>query len=88
MCAGAQIAYCNARDTAAMDWTLIQGNWSRFKVSAKQNWGKLTEAQLEAIAGRRELLARRIQDAYGMSQQEAEKQLTYWQSRQSYPARA
>ena len=76
-----------ARDTAAVDWALIQGNWGRFKASAKQNWGKLTEAQLEAIGGRRELLARRIQDAYGTSQQETEKQLLHWQSRQSYPAR-
>jgi uncharacterized protein YjbJ (UPF0337 family) len=59
-------------------WDQVQGNWKRFKVSAKQRWTKLDEAQLSAIAGRRALLAGRIRDAYGITLAEAEQQLADW----------
>lgn len=63
-----------------MNWDRIEGDWNRFKVSAKQRWDKLTEQQLNAIAGRRPLLAGRIRDAYALSTEEVEKQLFDWQA--------
>lgn len=63
-----------------MNWDRIEPNWSRFKVSAKQRWDKLTEQQLNAIAGRRQLLAGRIRDAYAISTEDVEKQLCDWQA--------
>ncbi len=62
-----------------MHWDRVEGDWKRFKVSAKRRWGKLTEQQLEAIAGRRALLAGRIRDAYELSKDDAERQLADWQ---------
>lgn len=64
-----------------MNWDRIECNWKRFKVSAKQRWAKLTEEQLSAIAGRRPLLAGRIRDAYAISGNDAERQLSDWQAR-------
>ena len=38
-----------------MDWQQIEKNWTRFKQAIREKWGKLTEEDLEAIAGRRKL---------------------------------
>ena len=62
-----------------MNWNRIQDNWGQFRVAAKQRWAKLGESQLLAIGGRRELLARRIRETYGISAQETEDQLVEWQ---------
>jgi len=62
-----------------MDWNKIEGNWKQFKGSVKEQWGKLTDEQLAAIAGRREHLAGTIQETYGITKKEAGKQLYDWQ---------
>jgi hypothetical protein len=38
-----------------MNWDRIEGNWKQFKGNALQQWGKLTDDQLDVIAGRREI---------------------------------
>ena len=61
-----------------MNLDRIEGNWKQIKGSAKEQWGKLTDDQLEVIAGKRDQLAGNIQEAYGISKEEAEKQLSAW----------
>jgi len=46
---------------------------------AKEQWGKLTDDDLEIVAGRRDQLAGKIQERYGVAKDEAEKQLAEWQ---------
>ncbi|MGM0450717.1 MAG: CsbD family protein [Pseudomonadota bacterium] len=58
-----------------MNKDTIEGNWKELKGRAKQQWGKLTDDQLDVIAGRRDQLAGEIQQAYGVSRDEAEKQV-------------
>ena len=65
-----------------MNWDRIEGNWKQFKGNVKQQWGKLTDDHLDVIAGKRDHLAGKIQEAYGISKDEVEKQLTEWQDRQ------
>jgi uncharacterized protein YjbJ (UPF0337 family) len=65
-----------------MNWNQIEGNWKQFKGIAKQQWGKLTDDQLDVIAGKREQLSGKIQEAYGITKDETEKQLSDWQGRQ------
>lgn len=62
-----------------MNWDRIEGNWKQFKGNALQQWGKLTDDQLDVIAGKRDLLLGKIQETYGISRDETEKQLTEWQ---------
>jgi uncharacterized protein YjbJ (UPF0337 family) len=62
-----------------MNWDRIEGNWKQLKGSVKERWGKLTDDQLDVIAGKRDNLAGRIQETYGLSKDEAEKQLDDWQ---------
>ena len=64
-----------------MNWDRIEGNWKQFKGNAKQQWSKLTDDQLDVIAGRRETLAGKIQEAYGVTKDAAEQQLADWQTR-------
>jgi uncharacterized protein YjbJ (UPF0337 family) len=59
----------------------IEGNWKQFKGDVKEQWGKLTDSQLDVIAGKRDKLAGEIQEAYGISADVAEKQLNDWQRR-------
>lgn len=62
-----------------MNWDRIQGNWKQVAGKAKEQWGKLTDDDLDVIAGRREQLAGKIQEHYGIAQAEVEKQLAEWQ---------
>jgi uncharacterized protein YjbJ (UPF0337 family) len=64
-----------------MNWDRIEGNWKQFKGNVKAQWGKLTDDQLDVIAGKRENLAGKIQETYGISRDETEKQLSDWQQR-------
>jgi len=65
-----------------MDWTRIARNWKHFKDNAKRHWVKLSDEQLEVVAGNRDQLAGKIQEVYAVSKEIAEKQLTAWQSAQ------
>ena len=62
-----------------MNWDRIEGNWKQFKGNVKVQWAKLTDDQLDAIAGKRDKLAGKIQEMYGISKDAAEKQLSDWQ---------
>ena len=63
-----------------MNWDRIKGNWKQVEGRAKAQWGKLTDDDLQVVAGHREQLAGRIQERYGVAKDEVEKQLTAWQS--------
>lgn len=57
----------------------FEGNWKQLKGKVKQQWGKLTDDQIDVIEGRREELAGKIQEAYGLSKAEAEEQISKWE---------
>lgn len=61
-----------------MNWNIVEGNWKQFKGRAQQKWGKLTDDELDRIGGRKEELAGKLQEAYGHSADEAERELNEW----------
>lgn len=63
-----------------MNWDQAKGQWKQLKGKALEQWGKLTDDDLDVIDGKREQLAGRIQERYGVSREEAEKQVEQWQS--------
>lgn len=71
-----------------MNWDRIEGNWKQFKGNAKQQWGKLTDDQLDVIAGKRTQLSGKLQEAYGISKEVSEKQITEWQNNQKDKVKA
>jgi uncharacterized protein YjbJ (UPF0337 family) len=58
-----------------MDWNVIEESWPHYKSQVKAQWGKLTGSHLDAIAGNREQLLERIQEAYGVGRAEADMQV-------------
>ncbi len=59
-----------------MNWDIIKGNWTQYKGQVKQQWGKLTDDDLDRIEGARDQLVGKIQEVYGISREEAEKQIS------------
>jgi hypothetical protein len=43
-----------------MNWDQVEGNWKQLRGRAKEQWGKLTDDEIDQISGRREQLAVRI----------------------------
>ncbi len=62
-----------------MNWDRIQGDWKQLTGRAKEQWGKLTDDDLSVVAGRRDQLAGKIQERYGVAKEDAEKQVAAWQ---------
>ena len=58
----------------------IEGNWKQIKGKIKEQWGKLTDDDLDVIDGKREQLVGKIQEKYGIARDEAEKQLKQFES--------
>ena len=56
-------------------WTKIQGAWTQSKGAVKEQWGKVTDNDVQEIDGRREVLVGKLQTRYGMSHEEAERQV-------------
>ena len=64
-----------------MIWDRIDGNWKQATGKGKVQWGKLTDDDIDIVAGRRDQLAGKIQERYGIAKDEAEKQLSAWESK-------
>ena len=60
-------------------WEKIKGSWNQTKGAIKEQWGKLTDDDLMEIQGRRDQLIGKIQTRYGISQAEAEAQVSGWE---------
>ena len=58
-----------------MNWDVIESNWTQFTDLVKEQWSRLTDDHLQAIAGRRDRLAAQIEQTYGVSKDEAEQQV-------------
>lgn len=65
-----------------MNWDIIEGNWKIFRGKAQEHWGKLTDDDLDVAEGNYDQFVGRIQKTYGISRDEAEKQVKDWQKRQ------
>jgi uncharacterized protein YjbJ (UPF0337 family) len=58
-----------------MNHDRIEGNWKRVKGKIKEQWGKLTDDDLDVIAGKRDQLLGRIQQRHGVAKDEAQRQV-------------
>lgn len=61
-----------------MNWDRIEGDWKQFKGQVQQQWGKLTNDDLDVIKGNQTELAGRLQKHYGYAKDEAQKQIDSW----------
>jgi uncharacterized protein YjbJ (UPF0337 family) len=61
-----------------MEWARVEGNWKQMKGRAKERWGRLTDDDLTAIAGRRDQLEGMIQERYGYAKERARREIEDW----------
>jgi uncharacterized protein YjbJ (UPF0337 family) len=62
-----------------MNWDQIKGNWKQVKGVVRERWGKLTDDDVDVIAGKRDILLGKIQEKHGLAREEAEKELKAWE---------
>ena len=63
-----------------MNKNTLQGQWSQIKGKVKAKWGDLTDNDLAFIDGKRDQLVGRIQERYGLAQEEAERQVSSFET--------
>ena len=61
-----------------MNWAKIQGAWKQFAGKAREQWGRLTEDDVAVVEGRREKLTGKIQERYGITREDADREITEW----------
>lgn len=61
-----------------MNWDQMQGKWKQMKGSVRKQWGKLTDDDLEYIAGSKDQFVGRLQERYGITKEAAQHQADEW----------
>jgi len=56
----------------------LQGKWKQLKGSVKQQWGKLTDDDIDYINGQRDVLVGKLQERYGYAKEDAQKRADEW----------
>jgi uncharacterized protein YjbJ (UPF0337 family) len=56
----------------------LEGSWNILKGKVREQWGRLTDDDLDVIHGRVEQLVGAVQQRYGKSYDEAEEEVTDW----------
>lgn len=65
-----------------MDWNRVEGNWKQGKV--KEQWGKLTDDDLDRIAGKPDQLEGKIQERYDIEKDRVRRDVDDWYSMQGW----
>lgn len=58
-----------------MNRDTLKGQWKQLKGRAKETWGQLTDDELMRIEGSAERLSGLVQERYGLTRDEAERQI-------------
>ena len=58
-----------------MNRNILEGNWKQIRGAIREKWGEVTDDELDQIAGKRDKLAGVLQERYGYTQMEAERQI-------------
>lgn len=59
-----------------MSWEEIKGKWNQYSGKLKEQFGKLSDDEVIASEGHREILVGKLQEKYGYSHAEAEQKLS------------
>jgi uncharacterized protein YjbJ (UPF0337 family) len=61
-----------------MNSDTFKGQWMQLKGKIRQQWGKLTDDEVDQMQGNSEMLIGKIQERYGRSRDEAEREVNRW----------
>jgi uncharacterized protein YjbJ (UPF0337 family) len=74
----------NPKMEMVMDWNRVEGNWKQMKGKIKEKWGKLTDDDLDVVAGHRDQLEGKIQERYGIARDQIRKDVDDWYNAQRW----
>jgi uncharacterized protein YjbJ (UPF0337 family) len=62
-----------------MNRDTLKGQWTQLKGRIRSQWGKLTDDEVSQIQGNAEILIGKLQEHYGYSREQAERELERWE---------
>lgn len=65
----------------ALNEPWLKGKWNEFKGKIKEEWGDLTDDDLDRAEGNRDQVVGAIQQRYGLAKEEAERKVEKWEKR-------
>jgi uncharacterized protein YjbJ (UPF0337 family) len=68
----------------SMNKDTVKGNFTQLKGKIKQQWGKLTDDEIDQMEGNAEVLAGKLQERYGIERDEAERQAKEFRTRNNW----
>lgn len=72
------------KELGAMNSDRTAGVWRQIKGKVKEQWGKLTDDEIDQLEGRSEQLAGKLQEKYGLARDEAERQAREFRTRHNW----
>jgi uncharacterized protein YjbJ (UPF0337 family) len=66
-------------------WDRIEGSWKQMSGKVQEQWGKLTDDDLQVVAGKRDQLLGKIQERYGYAKDKAEAEVRDFERRMDEP---
>lgn len=61
-----------------MNKDILEGKWEQLKGKVKAKWGDLTDDDIAEVKGNSQYLAGKLQERYGRTKEEAEKEINDW----------
>ena len=58
-----------------MNWDQVEGQWKQVKGKIREQWGKLTDSDLDQIGGKKDKLLGMLQQRYGYQKEQAQAEL-------------
>jgi uncharacterized protein YjbJ (UPF0337 family) len=62
-----------------MNRDTLKGQWTQLKGQLRKQWGKLTDDEVDQIQGNAEILIGKLQERYGYSREQAEREIDRWE---------
>ena len=69
-----------------MNKQTIEGNWMQIKGAVRETWGKLTDDDMDVIAGKRDQLIGKIKERYGKAADVVDREVNEFEDRESMKA--
>ena len=69
-----------------MNEDIFSGLWKQLKGQVRQQWGKLTDDDLETLGGSKDEVIGRIQERYGWEREKAEMEVNDFFDKHSTPS--
>ena len=61
-----------------MNDDILKGKWAQMKGKVKEQWGKLTDDEIDQLDGRKDQLVGKVQERYGIARDQAARDVDNW----------